>query len=899
MNLRSHSNVQRTQAERNALCELFDPRGQGATPAALLRGSPHIILGGELEGCDDRRCLGSLFRTVAAIAVFSIAPLGFPSHHAFASDPAPTASEYTETVTVTSTRLADREEPAREVPASTSVITREQIESSGARTVQDLLSRVAGAVMFDQIGNAIQTTFDLRGFTGGGVTVLVDGARINDPRNNSVLLETILLDSVERIEVMRGAAAATVGGGSAAGVISIVTRHGESAPLSARVTGAGGSYGTTRAVIDLSGTIPAGSGGSNSESGLHETDSSTLAGGAGGGPDPSNGGGTPGFDWLVNAARDRSNGFRENAEARLTRATAGAGYTWSNGARASATLRSADDEIGAPGALTLAERDADPDDSPFNRLDNSDVSYRQGTLNWRSPLGARASLAANLSYLSRDATDLTTGRSAALFGGFILDSRVRTLGGAVQSTILARTVGIEHTLTVGGEELGGTSDARGCGTSPGALDRCDPASFLNSRNRTRRTDTALFAQDSASVGGNVTLLAGGRWDRSRFEYRESLPDPANDQRRIFSESSWKAGAAWNPLAELGPYASYGESFQPPTVEDLFAFPGFGSNPDLRPVTARNYEIGARGILFGHRSSDGRRRSSRGGSSSSGFGDDSSGKDVWSSAKLDSSATEQGSSGTPRPSSKYRPTSDSEPQFSGAGGSYSGGRVGRPSGFVPTLAYSISIFRTNLTNEIIFVAMPTPGNPFGGMNLNAARSRREGIEVSGDWRIFRWLAWSFAYTHTRATFENGANDGNEIPLVPKNRYSESTYLSFPKGITARVDLLHVGEQVLASDEANQQRRLDGYLVVDARVAWKPRFGPIGAPPIHASTASSVSGGAASTNGAGRGLGIELFLEGRNLFDEEYATRGIFSAFAGGVFVTPAPGRTLVAGASLTF
>ncbi len=160
---------------------------------------------------------------------------------------------------MTATRLSDREDPARDVPASTTVLTRAQIAASGALTVQGLLSRLAGAIFFDQVGNGIQTTFDLRGFTGGGITVLVDGARINDPRNNAVMLETIGLDSIERIEVTRGAAAATVGGGSAAGVVNLVTRSG-SGPAGGGLAGGYGSYGTANGALRFSGSLAASGG---------------------------------------------------------------------------------------------------------------------------------------------------------------------------------------------------------------------------------------------------------------------------------------------------------------------------------------------------------------------------------------------------------------------------------------------------------------------------------------------------------------------------------------------------------------------------------------------------------------------------------------------------------------
>lgn len=708
-----------------------------------------------------------------------------------------TSAPYTERVTVTSTRLADRDESARDVPASSVVVSRGEIEASGLRTVQELLARVAGAIFFDQIGNGVQTTFDLRGFTGGGITVLLDGARLNDPRNNSVALETIQLDAVERIEIVRGAAAATVGGGSVAGVVNIVTREGRG-PLGLTLSAGAGSFSGRRYGLSFSGSTAAGA------------SAATEAAPAG----TSTGSASSGFDWLVAGSRERNDGFRDNADATLDRIGASAGYTFGNRSRLSFTFHSADDEIGAPGALTLGEWKDDPGQAPFNQLDRSELSSRQGILNWRSSAMGLVSFAANLSYLSRSSSALTTGRSAPLFGGFDLDARVRTLGGAAQATAVLPAGRVEHVFTIGVEGAGGTSGAEGCGTFSSDLTRCDPASFLSSRNTTRRRDAAVFLQDAVRFGRTLTLLAGGRWDDTRFDYRETLPDPSNDQHRSFSATSWKAGLTWNPVDAAGLYASYGESFQPPTVEDLFAFPGFGSNADLDPVDARNYEVGARGFIAG-------------------------------------------------------PGANS-------------------AGFVPSLDWAVSVFRTNLSNEIVFDPTPAPGSPFGS-NVNAGRSRRQGIEVTGATRIFRWLNWSFAYARTRATFENGVNEGHDVPLVPRNRYSETNEILLPRGVNIRIDLLHVGNQVLSNDDANAQQRLDGYTVVDGRIAWKP-FDHL--------AASTWSGGARPGVRS-----FELFVEGKNLGDRDYATRGIyafdFSTSVNSVFVTPAPGRRWFAGGSVTF
>ena len=81
-------------------------------------------------------------------------------------------------VVVTATRLDDPPARTAELPASVTVIDREAIERSGARTVQDLLALEAGVVVYDQVGNDVEKTVDLRGFTRGrGVAVFVDGAR--------------------------------------------------------------------------------------------------------------------------------------------------------------------------------------------------------------------------------------------------------------------------------------------------------------------------------------------------------------------------------------------------------------------------------------------------------------------------------------------------------------------------------------------------------------------------------------------------------------------------------------------------------------------------------------------------------------------------------------------------
>ena len=131
----------------------------------------------------------------------------------------------------------------------------------------------------------------------------------------------------------------------------------------------------------------------------------------------------------------------------------------------------------------------------------------------------------------------------------------------------------------------------------------------------------------------------------------------------------------------------------------------------------------------------------------------------------------------------------------------------------------------------------------------------------------------------AEFGNGPYRGNTVPLVPRERLSLGLDAALPAGFGARVEGLWVGDQVLDNDEANEQRRLDSYSVVNARISW--------------SVGEWRQGGPRSAWD-----GLRLFVEARNLLDGAYATRGIyafdFSTFQNDVFLTPAPDRRVLAG-----
>jgi iron complex outermembrane receptor protein len=459
-----------------------------------------------------------------------------------------------EQVVVTSTRLDDKQTPKNDVPASVTIIERGRIEASGARNLQDLLTNEAGVVLFDQVGNDVQKTLDLRGFaTGKGVAVFVDGARVNDPRNNTVALEQVALDSVERVEITRGPAAALAGGGAEAGVVRVITRRGTTPGAS--LSASGGTWNTQRY-------------------------------------DGSYGAAFGRFDLFVSGAYDTTDGFRTNAGGDQTRLDATTGFDLGGDRRISLSLLSSGLTYGNPGALTRAEFEADPGQNVYNQLDSTDETARQAALNFKGGIGGGFSLAANVAYRTDHSKTLTTGRAAPTFGGFYLDSDSATWSTAAQVTRDFVSSHGSNRLAFGLEWLDGDIDSTGFSTlptSPGTYDPATPSSV----NTAGARNTGLFIQDAWTITPRWTVNAGARTDQSRVRYVDTLLGTPPAGTRTYSQLSFRAGGTFHPNDRVDLYLSYGDAFLPPTPEQLFAFPQFGSNPDLLPEVAHAYEFGAR------------------------------------------------------------------------------------------------------------------------------------------------------------------------------------------------------------------------------------------------------------------------------------------------------------------
>ena len=134
----------------------------------------------------------------------------------------PTAEE----VVVTATRIAT---PLSQVGSSVTVITADEIRRRQYRSLAQALRMVPGVDVVQSGGPGQQTSVFMRGASSSHTLVLMDGINISDPSspNGAVDFSSLMLDNVERIEIVRGPQSTLYGANAIGGVINIITRKGK------------------------------------------------------------------------------------------------------------------------------------------------------------------------------------------------------------------------------------------------------------------------------------------------------------------------------------------------------------------------------------------------------------------------------------------------------------------------------------------------------------------------------------------------------------------------------------------------------------------------------------------------------------------------------------------------
>jgi iron complex outermembrane receptor protein/vitamin B12 transporter len=165
----------------------------------------------------------------------------------FAQEP---AGSFYETATV-------QARPLSSATGSVTVIGREEIEASGARTVADLLATAPGITVTTNGTRGGLTTASIRGGDPNFTLVLLDGVPLNDPvyQEGDVFdLEGLPAEGVERIEIVRGPLSSFYGSTGLAGVVQIFTRDGAAGKTGAEAEVSGGDASFRKGTATISGS---------------------------------------------------------------------------------------------------------------------------------------------------------------------------------------------------------------------------------------------------------------------------------------------------------------------------------------------------------------------------------------------------------------------------------------------------------------------------------------------------------------------------------------------------------------------------------------------------------------------------------------------------------------------
>ena len=149
-------------------------------------------------------------------------------------------------VVVTGTKTEQR---LKDTPVITEVITRSEIEATGAENIGEVLEHRVGIVVDrDAHGDGVQ----LQGLDSDYILILLDGEPQVGRIAGKLDLARIAVENVERIEIVKGASSALFGSAAMGGVINVITRK-ASSPFAAQFTNNFETYNTidSRSVVEL------------------------------------------------------------------------------------------------------------------------------------------------------------------------------------------------------------------------------------------------------------------------------------------------------------------------------------------------------------------------------------------------------------------------------------------------------------------------------------------------------------------------------------------------------------------------------------------------------------------------------------------------------------------------
>ena len=487
------------------------------------------------------RTTGSVFRGLVAACALQSA--------VFASDG---SSVDLGEVVVTPSRF---EQPVTQVAGDVTVIGKDAIEAKGATNLIDALRGEPGINVRDYFGNGHKASVDLRGFgeyAQPNVLVLVDGRRVNDADMNGASWTQIPTDAIERIEVLRGAAAAVYGDNAVAGVINVITKA-PTAEAHGKVRSEFGSYG------------------------MHKESASAN-------------GGVDKLAVRVDASQTDTNGYRRNGHYKAGDINLALVYRLAE--KSELFLRGGHHEadFGLPGALR---------DSQLKTRARTDTLFRDDDIGESDDyveLGTKSALAdwldGELAFSARERRFDNQMHTSQTVDGRLTDTYT-TRG---QFVAKHDVVSMANTAVVGAE-LAKTD------TKIDDYDGYDTfwsyaESAKQSATRIDKDSMAFYATDTLAITEKLSANAGLRTETARYTFDVTplsgpwQPVTATDDDVRQRQQAYNGGLTYAFDERSKVYATAGRSFRFGATDEFYsAWATPTVNKALRPQTAKSIELG--------------------------------------------------------------------------------------------------------------------------------------------------------------------------------------------------------------------------------------------------------------------------------------------------------------------
>lgn len=427
----------------------------------------------------------------------------------------------------------------KEIPSHVEVISRREIDSSGARNTVELLEKRANLFIRKLNSNPAQAQMSMRGYGANGfgrVKILVDGEELNNPDMSPQNLIRIPIRSIQRVEILHGPQTVLHGSDASAGVINIISDS-DSYDAKTELEAHGGNLGAGGAHIGTRG-------------GMEED----------------------GITYYADLDYDRADGWRKNSQYELWSLKSGMKQRFDDGSLWSLKVFYAYSAYGLPGGIFTGEtygdwqsRAREADDTSSNARNDAyginiagkDVFDNENSL--RGEFAFRERRSESYDYID-----------------YLVDSFSYKLKYENASPLFE----FDNQFDMGADLKHDIIDA----------DAYNSAMHTGGDNDFTRFSTALFAREEFWLLDELSVFGGTRseWFHSRDKYdiRTSTGTESNTKRSLAVE----AGLKWCPDDDTKAFAKWTSFYHAPLADELFSAYGV-PNMELNPEEGQNVEIG--------------------------------------------------------------------------------------------------------------------------------------------------------------------------------------------------------------------------------------------------------------------------------------------------------------------